>query len=138
MKRLFLGILLLLVPACSATVQPEAPKVYDNVADCPPEWQAWASADGHTGVDYEPSEGVVHWVATCDQQNLDCEVKIGPEPCDGLTFEQVASQPACNLGFSQSCTFHFPHPEGPDSVTFTCVATCDGSGHCDGAHFESD
>jgi len=59
-------------------------------------------------------------------------------PCDGYTFDEVQYQPACELGKSKACTFHFPHPEGPDAVTFTCTAICTGDGKCNGAQFESD
>jgi len=67
---------LIAVSACTSEVATEQPKVYDDVADCPPEWQACASADGHTGVDAEPSEGVAHWVATCGPRSLGCLVVL--------------------------------------------------------------
>lgn len=51
-------------------------KVYADVADCPPAWQDCASAEGHTGVDSEPSQGVTHWVATCGEKNEECLVVL--------------------------------------------------------------
>ena len=84
MKRL-IAVLLLLVPiACEPAVSvDDKPKVYADVADCPPAWQECAAANGHTGVDSQPCEGVIHWVTTCGdngEKHIDCLVKLDVPP----------------------------------------------------------
>jgi uncharacterized lipoprotein len=65
-----------------------------------------------------------------------CSTQVETErpPCDGYSFAEVAKQPECELGKSLSCTFHYPNPEGPSSVTFTCQQPTNETS----AHFYSD